>query len=118
MRVIQICYDLKDASDERYTRLHNAITSLGKAEHVQYSVFIVHTPRTAAQVRDLLQLHLASEDSLLVTDINAFASNGAQERVTNLIKRAFTQPRLTINSPTPPRIPTRNQAFNPLRKKY
>lgn len=117
MNTVQICYDLKNGSEEQYKRLTMAIHSLGKAEHVQYSVWIVQTNMTDVQVRDRLSIYLKPNDSLFITVISSFASLNAPVKATNLIENTWNQPKLVINRSIP-NIPSRNRAVNPLRKTY
>ncbi|WP_054956494.1 hypothetical protein [Paenibacillus dakarensis] len=117
MNTIQICYDLKDGSEEQYNKLIMGMHTLGKAEHVQYSVWVVQTNMTDIQVRDRLSIYLKHNDSLFITVISSFASINVPAKATNLITNTWNQPKLVINRSIP-NPPPRNRAINPLRKTY
>jgi len=117
MKTIQVCYDLKNASEDQYLKIKGAIKFLGKAEHIQYSVWIVSTNMSVEQVRDRLRIHLKPNDSLFVSEITSFASQNAPVNATNLIRRTWSQPKLVINTRLPI-LPSRNQPINPLRKTF
>lgn len=97
MNVIQICYDLKNASEESYQKLFNKIRSLGNAEHVQLSVWLLSTHLNASQVKGILITHLKKSDSLLVTEVVATSSSNITPAAIALVKRTWSQPKLVID---------------------
>lgn len=86
MKILQICYDLKNASEERYQNIIEAINRLGNAEHAQLSVWILRTNLSANRVRDILSPHMRQTDSLLVTEITAMASHNVPDAAFRLVK--------------------------------
>jgi hypothetical protein len=69
MAVQLITYDLH-VPGQNYTRLFEAIKSLGGWLHCLESVWLVKTSLTTPQVRDTLRAHIDANDSLLVTALN------------------------------------------------
>lgn len=93
MKTIMVSYDLMvDESPQAYEKIISAIKTLGQVDKVQYSTWILATNLTCEYVRDYLVKYIHSRDSLMVTEIKAFASHGVQEKATSLIKRVWGEP--------------------------
>lgn len=107
MNKIQICYDLRNAPKERYDRLESAIKSLGKATHIQMSVWLIETDMTDRQVYQRLRFILSPSEKLMVSNVVTYINDTT----------TLSQPKPAINISFPS-IPSRNRAVNPLRKTY
>lgn len=65
---VWISYDLIGTAETSadYERLIAKIKSLGAAKRVAYSLWVVDTELTAAEVRDALRSYIDSDDKLIV----------------------------------------------------
>jgi CRISPR-associated endonuclease Cas2 len=100
MNVIQISYDLTAPESRKdYARLILAIHSLGTVERVQYSLWVLKTTKTEAQVRDFLRSFIDENDSLFITKIDGYASYNVPNAATNLINKEWNNSRLSIPVP-------------------
>lgn len=70
-----VTYDLSNADQDRYEKLHTAIEQLGFAIHVQYSVFFLRSVLPLEQINETLRNHIRQGEHLLV--IRAMAAAGA-----------------------------------------
>jgi hypothetical protein len=64
-----ISYDLMTPGKD-YSRVHNAIKSLGTWEQLQFSLFYVHSPHTKEQAAGIVWAVMDSNDRLCVVDAN------------------------------------------------
>jgi hypothetical protein len=74
MTIRSVSYDLKSPGRD-YSTLIKAITGdFTSAIRCHYSLWLVETSRSSAEVRDLLQRHVDANDKLFVDDVNEWAS--------------------------------------------
>ncbi|KQX69243.1 hypothetical protein [Paenibacillus sp. Root444D2] len=118
MRLLQICYDLNGfESGYDYKRLISAIYSLGTVEKAQYSVWFLRTNKTHAQVRDYLNQFIDSNDSLLITEVTAIATNlNVPSSVVSLANQTWN-PKPVLPS-FPRALPKMNQPYGNLSSLY
>lgn len=76
MNSILVTYDLRGPeTSEDYARLIREIKAYGNVAHPLYSVWVLRTDWTAAQVRDDLKRWIDAGDRLLVWDVTGRAAS-------------------------------------------
>ena len=77
MAITLIAYDLHDPKGALHDRLVEKIMSLGSWWHHLETIWIVKSVHGPAHIRDHLQLHIGSDDQLLVIDITGDVAEAA-----------------------------------------
>ncbi|GAB1798642.1 CRISPR-associated protein Cas2 [Priestia megaterium] len=75
MKTYMICYDLlSNETIKDYQRIIDAIKSIGQAEEIQRSVWLLRSGKHAIEIRNILQNYLDSNDKLFIggLDENAY----------------------------------------------